>query len=131
MLRPVFEALSPHQVERIKEILVPIDLSETLVVGISATALFDLSEADKVFRSKLKEDPDTAIEEYRAYMLEHESEELEDGTGMPLVKALLNLNKHQKDGEPPIVEVVVMSRNSPENRLSCAKRNSETRTEYI
>lgn len=30
----------------------PIDLSETLVIGISATALFDLSEADKVFRKK-------------------------------------------------------------------------------
>ena len=92
----------------------PIDLSETLVIGISATALFDLSESDSVFREKLGEDPDTAIEEYRAYMLKHELEELSDGTGMPLVKALLNLNKHQKEGEPPIVEVVVMSRNSPE-----------------
>ncbi|MEY8199482.1 MAG: 5'-nucleotidase [Colwellia sp.] len=92
----------------------PIDLSETLVIGISATALFDLSESDSVFKEKLKEDPDTAIEEYRVYMLEHEMEELDDGTGMPLVKALLNLNKHQKEGEPPIVEVVVMSKNSPE-----------------
>ncbi len=92
----------------------PIDLSKTLVIGISATALFDLSEADKVFRTKLKEDPDTAIQEYRNYMLEHESEPLSDGTGMPLVKALLNLNKHRKEDEPPIVEVVVMSRNSPE-----------------
>jgi 5'-nucleotidase len=27
------------------------DLSKTLVVGISATALFDLSEADSVFRA--------------------------------------------------------------------------------
>ena len=92
----------------------PIDLSETLVVGISATALFDLSEADAVFRKKIDEDPNTAIEEYRNYMLEHESEKLSDGTGMPLVKSLLNLNKYQPEGEPPIVEVVVMSRNSPE-----------------
>ncbi|HHF2954764.1 TPA: 5'-nucleotidase [Vibrio diabolicus] len=30
----------------------PIDLTETLVVGISATALFDLSEADEIFREK-------------------------------------------------------------------------------
>ncbi len=34
---------------------------------------------------------------------------------MPLVKALLKLNEYQKEGEPPIVEVVVMSSNSPES----------------
>jgi len=92
----------------------PVDLSETLVIGISATALFDLSEADNIFREKVKHDPDTAMEEYREYMLQNESEPLNDGTGMPIVDALLRLNKHQKDGEPPIVDVVVMSRNSPE-----------------
>lgn len=92
----------------------PVDLSESLVIGISATALFNLSESDGIFRDKVKEDPDTAIEEYRNYMLERENDPLEDGTGMPLVKALLNLNKHQKKDDPPIVEVVVMSRNSPE-----------------
>lgn len=90
------------------------DLSESLVIGISATALFDLSEADKIFKEKVEHDPDTAMEEYRAYMLINELEPLKDGTGMPLVKALLNLNKYQKIGDPPIVEVVVMSRNSPE-----------------
>ncbi|MGI2897186.1 5'-nucleotidase, partial [Vibrio alginolyticus] len=47
----------------------PIDLTETLVVGISATALFDLSEADEIFREKNKIDPNTAIDEYRTYML--------------------------------------------------------------
>ncbi len=92
----------------------PLDLSESLVIGISATALFDLSKADSSFRKKIKKDPDTAIEKYRNYMLKHENDPLDDGTGMPLVKALLNLNKYQKEGEPPIVEVVVMSRNSPE-----------------
>ncbi len=92
-----------------------LDLSDTLVVGISATALFDLSEADLVFRDKYKDDKETAVEEYRKYMLDKEDEHLEDGTGMPLVKALLNLNKYQKSGEKnPLVEVVVMSRNSPE-----------------
>jgi 5'-nucleotidase len=94
----------------------PIDLTETLVIGISATALFDLSEADKVFRSKLKKDPETAIVEYRDYMLKHENESLNDGTGMPLIKALLNLNKHKKADDKnknPIVEIVVISQNSP------------------
>jgi 5'-nucleotidase len=92
----------------------PLDLSDTLVVGVSATALFDLKEADAVFKKKIADDPDTAIAEYRQYMLEREDEPLEDGTGMPLVKALLELNKHRKNNESPLVEVVVMSRNSPE-----------------
>jgi len=92
----------------------PLDLSESLVIGISATALFDLAKADKKFRKEIDNDPDTAIEKYRNYMLKHENDPLEDGTGMPLVKALLGLNKYQKEGEAPIVEVVVMSRNSPE-----------------
>ncbi|TXI47289.1 MAG: 5'-nucleotidase [Lysobacter sp.] len=91
-----------------------LDLSDTLVVGISATALFDLKEADAVFKKKYQDDPDTAISEYRQYMLEREELGLADGTGMPLVKALLGLNKHKKTGEGPLVEVVVMSRNSPE-----------------
>ena len=28
----------------------PLDLSNTLVIGISATALFDMSESDRMFR---------------------------------------------------------------------------------
>jgi len=92
-----------------------VDLSNTLVVGISATALFDLAEADKLFREQLKVDVEQAVVNYRQYMLERENEPLDEGTGMPLVKALLELNQHQKDKkEAPLVEVVVMSRNSPE-----------------
>ncbi|MCH9848582.1 MAG: 5'-nucleotidase [Betaproteobacteria bacterium] len=91
-----------------------LDLSNTLVVGISATALFDLGEADRLFQERLKVDVEKAVIEYRQYMLARESEPLLNGTGMPLIRALLELNKfHQKD-EAPLVEVVVMSRNSPE-----------------
>jgi len=95
----------------------PLDLSDTLVVGISATALFDLGEADAVFRSRYREDKETAMAEYRKYMLERENDPLKDGTGMPLVKALLELNKYQPEGESPLIEVVVMSRNSPETGI--------------
>jgi len=95
-----------------------IDLSDTLVIGISATALFDLSEADKVFRDKLEQDRDSAIREYRDFMLQREDEALGDGTGMPLVKALLDLNRYRSnDNSSPLVEVVVMSRNSPETGM--------------
>lgn len=92
----------------------PLDLSRTLVVGISSTALFDLEEADRLFRELREEDPDEAIERYRECMQKREDEPLEPGTGLPLVKALLQLNEHTPEGEPPITEVVILSQNSPE-----------------
>lgn len=100
----------------------PIELNDTLVIGVSATALFDLSEADKVFKEQYKTDPDNAIDKYRTYMLEKEDEELADGTGMPLIRSLINLNSHQQEGGgSPIVEVVVISRNSPETGFRVLK----------
>ena len=89
-------------------------LENTLVIGISATALFDLSEADKLYREEYKKHPDTAIEIYRDFMRKHEDETLQTGIGFPLVEALLNLNRYQKEKETPLVEVVIMSRNSPD-----------------
>lgn len=96
------------------------DLSRTLVVGVSATALFDLSEADAVFRTRVNDAPDEAIAAYRAYMLEREEQPLQPGTSYSLVKALLELNKFRAEG-PPLVEVVVMSRNSPETGVRVLK----------
>jgi 5'-nucleotidase len=90
------------------------NLENTLVIGISATALFDLSEAAKLFEDENKKHPNTAIDIYRQYMLESENIPLQEGIGFPLVKALLNLNRYQKSGEAPLVEVVIMSRNSPD-----------------
>lgn len=95
----------------------PLDLTNTLVVGISTTALFDMSESDQIFRDALKNDPDQAIELFRSYMLKHEDIPLEPGTGFPLVSALLGLNQYKLPGESPLVEVVVMSKNSPDTGL--------------
>src|SRR6476469_8518202 len=95
----------------------PLDLSDTLVVGISATALFDLAEADAVYKARYAKNPQHALDDYRAYMLERESEPLRDGTGMPLVRALLGLNRFASSESKPLVEVVVMSRNSPETGI--------------
>lgn len=95
----------------------PLNLKDTLVIGISATALFDLSESAKRFEEEYKKDPNHAIENYRTYMLEHEDVPLDEGIGFPLIKALLNLNRFQKEDEMPLVEVVVMSRNSPETGI--------------
>jgi 5'-nucleotidase len=101
--------------------LMALDLSDTLVIGITSTALFNLTESDKVFRENFAKNRETAIIEYRKYTLANEDKPLEDGTGMQLVKALLDLNKYRKAGEPALVEVVVMSRNSPETGLRVLK----------
>lgn len=82
----------------------PISFSEILVVGVSTRALFNLEKENEVFDKE-------GIEGFRKYQLEHEDELLEPGTAFYLVQSLLQLNK-QVDKQ--IVEVVVMSRNSPE-----------------
>lgn len=86
----------------------PLDLSKVLVVGISSRALFDLEEENRVFEEQ-------GLGAYSEYQLRHEDEVLQKGTAFPLVQALLKLNGGR---EEPIVEVVVMSRNSPETGLS-------------
>lgn len=94
------------------------DLSDTLVVGIAATALFDLREADAFFQARRAAEPATALQAYRQHMLEREREPLAEGTGMALVRALLGLNRFQaEDDSRALVEVVVLSRNSPETGL--------------
>ena len=90
------------------------NLKNTLVIGVSATALFDLSKADELFKKEYKNHPDKAIDIYREYMLEREDIALEEGIAYGLIKALLDLNRYKKNSEAPLVEVVVMSRNSPD-----------------
>lgn len=94
-----------------------LNFHNTLVIGISATALFDLSESDDLFKKEYKENPDTAITTYRKYMLKNENISLNEGIGLPLIQALLSLNRYQKKGEAPLVEVVIMSRNSPDTGI--------------
>jgi 5'-nucleotidase len=95
-----------------------VDLSASFVVGISATALFDLEAADRVFQEAMSEDPRSGVQIYRDYMRANEDESLPAGTGLPLVRALLALNRFQNGhGASPLVEVVVMSRNSPDTGL--------------
>ena len=81
-----------------------IDFSEILVVGVSSRALFNLEKENEIFNNE-------NISGYRKYQLEHEDEALEPGTAFYLVESLLHLNKNSKKR---IVEVIIMSRNSPE-----------------
>ena len=81
-----------------------VNLDDKLVIGVSTRALFDLEEANTIFDNE-------GIEAFRKYQLENEDQILKPGTAFYLVKSLLQLNEQ---AEKQIVEVVVMSRNSPE-----------------
>lgn len=95
----------------------PLDLTNTLFEGISKTVLFDLSESDQLFSDALKNAPAQAIEQFRIYILKHEDIPLESGTGFPLVSALLGFNQYKQPDESPLVEVVVILKNSPDSGL--------------
>jgi len=85
----------------------PLSFAETLVVGISSRALFDLEDENLVFQEK-------GIVEYREYQKNKENDILKPGTGFHIVEALLNLNKLSSER---LVEVIIMSRNSPETGI--------------
>lgn len=80
------------------------NLEDKLVIAISSRALFDLEDENDIFEEK-------GLDEYIKYQLEHENIDLPKGTAYPLIKALLDLNKKF---ETPVVEVIILSRNSPE-----------------
>jgi 5'-nucleotidase len=82
----------------------PTDFSETLVIGISSRSLFDLEKENTIFN-------DNGLEAYRSYQIDHENNPPPKGTAFPLVKAMLDLNKFREEGQPPLVEVILLSRN--------------------
>lgn len=81
------------------------DLSTKLVIGIASSALFDLSESDAVFR-------DRGITAYREHQAERLEEPLVPGVAYPFIRRLLSLNDLADDPSDPLVEVIVLSRNS-------------------
>ncbi len=84
------------------------DLTGPLVIGISSRALFNLEEENRIFE-------EFGLEKYEEYQVEHENDILQKGSAFQLVKAFLELNKLSPDKR--LVEVIVMSRNSPNTSL--------------
>ncbi|WP_420176613.1 5'-nucleotidase [Luteococcus sp. OSA5] len=82
------------------------DLNESLVVGVASSALFDLSESDRVFREQ-------GVVKYEEFQAENQHHPLEPGIAFPFIQRLLGLNALQEN----LVEVIVMSRNSPASGL--------------
>lgn len=84
----------------------PID--KKLVIGITSGALFDLHESDKIFREQ-------GEKAYRKYQEANIDNVLHKGVAFPFIRRFLNLNKIFPQRKP--VEVVLLSRNSPETGL--------------
>ncbi len=82
-------------------------MNSSLTIGISSRSLFSLEKENEIFETK-------GIAEYVKYQLTHENEPLPPGTAFPLIKGLLNINRTLGT---PMVNVIVISRNSPETGL--------------
>lgn len=80
-------------------------IEKKLVVAVSGTALFDLKEESEVFATQ-------GVEAFREYQLGRISQPLKPGQAFPFIRRLLKINEVYKSARP--VEVVLMSRNSPE-----------------
>lgn len=90
----------------------PYDLENRLVIGLASSALFDLSVSESIYRT---DGPDA----YRKYQRENQNVPLKTGVAYPFIKRLLLLN--ELNPENPPVEVVLMSRNSPDTGLRVMK----------
>lgn len=86
------------------------DLENMLVVGVASSALFNLADADKVFREH-------GESKYREYQEEHIGTPLAPGVAFPFIKRLLSLNSLATQETGPLVEVIVLSKNDPETGL--------------
>lgn len=80
-------------------------IEDKLVIGVASSALFELDEADAVFREK-------GLAAYRAYQLKHQHDIFRKGVAFPFIKRLLAMNKYYPDSQP--VEVVLLSHNDPD-----------------
>ncbi len=78
-----------------------------LTVGISSTALFDLSKSNDIYERD-------GLDAYRRYQIAEEDSILSPGEGFHLVEKLLNINKLFDE---PKVEILLLSRNSADTGL--------------
>lgn len=78
-----------------------------LTIGLSASALFDMRDADSVFRND-------GMDAYRRYQSEKRRDVLEPGTAFHLIQKLLKIND---TGEKPKIEAALISKNDIETGL--------------
>lgn len=83
-------------------------LDKKMVIGVSSRTLFDMTVENEIFETQ-------GLEAYRKYQTEHERDILKPGPGFQLIKGLLQLNERKSRAD--LVEVIVMSHNSPDTAL--------------
>lgn len=88
----------------------PYDLDHRLVVGVSSSALFDLSTSQRVFDEQ-------GIDAYRAYQDKYRDRMLRPGVAFEFVQRLLSLNDLSPAAGDPLVEVFILSKNDPSTGL--------------
>lgn len=87
----------------------PAQAPASLVVAITARALFHLEDGHRVFEAQ-------GIAAYAEYQRKHENDILPQGIAFPLVRKLLALNSGASP-DSPRVEVILLSRNSSDTGL--------------
>ncbi|MBE5893861.1 MAG: 5'-nucleotidase [Lachnospiraceae bacterium] len=85
-------------------------LDAKMVIGVSTRALFDMTVENEIFESR-------GVDAYCEYQVAHEQEILKPGPGFRLIQSLLRLNDCAARDQQKLVEVIVMSRNSPDTSL--------------
>lgn len=90
----------------------PYNIEDKFVIAVASSALFDLSESDRVFQ-------ENGEDAYRKYQRENEHIVLNTGVAYPLIKRLLSINTEEPKDQP--VEVVLLSRNDPDTGLRVFK----------
>ncbi|MFT3736663.1 MAG: 5'-nucleotidase [Rhodocyclaceae bacterium] len=83
-------------------------IERKLVIGISSSALFDLSESHQIYLND-------GVEAYRQHQEKFIDTPCAKGVAFPFIRRFLNINKAFPKQSP--VEVVLLSRNSPETGL--------------
>jgi 5'-nucleotidase len=83
-------------------------IEKKLVIAIASSALFDLSESDRIYREH-------GVDEYRKFQELNINNAFGTGVAFPFIRRFLNLNDLFPEQQP--VEVVLLSRNSPETGM--------------
>jgi len=87
----------------------PAGYGNKLVVAISSRALFNLDDSHEIYTKE-------GLKAYSEYQIDNEDVVLKPGDALPIAQKLLGINAHFP-GEPPRVEVILLSRNSADTGL--------------
>lgn len=86
----------------------PYPIEKKLVIAVASSALFDLTESDSIFQVQ-------GLKAYKEYQRKNVDKPFDKGVAFPFIKRLLSLNSYFPEEMP--VEVILMSKNSPETGL--------------